>query len=891
MVRLVDPERLEYLFGPAAGEVVDQFDLESESDRMQVVEQHLVPPDEGSDGARVALRAIAVTQILDDDPPETWRTVQRLRAGGIDRERVLSQLSMVLAEQISAAAEFDSPFDRAAYVAALDELPLPSWSDAAHAAVDAVRARPGISVDEHTDGLVASLSASGSEVVRSLVDRVVEDLSDGPLHFLPGDVTAHVPDLVDGRVFTHRFNEVEAELGVLTAGFDLGAFARFDAVRLADGTELDQYTVERDHLAWRGPAGWLAAFQTDDLLAVTVEVSAPDGGVDEPVAATVTIDVLEPEPVVTDEAVAAVRSAYEAEIAEPGLPVSGEELALWLCFHRSELFTDPHPPLAELCAAAGLDLRGGRVAHDESIWLQDLWHRRFHRVMDMVPEAGWGQVLGPALRALDDPDASVDEVRQALDQCAEPETLDALVDVLFPHYLELSDAHELGRADAPGRLFELVARATAVARRPTETATAEYLACVLYERCAAPDVAEEHLTRAVNARPRLGPIVERIGWYRFDRGDARGAVTWWRTLTELPDAAAAIEPFLAPSGRPKLGRNQPCWCGSGRKYKQCHQNATELPELPDRVGWLCRKASLWLEHCVGDARDTVLQMALARATGDPDADVSDIGDLDHAVDLLHDAFDDPIVFDAALTEAGLFKLFLHERAALLPEDEQLLAASWQTVDRSVHEVVAVERGDTLTLRDLATGEVDEVRERTLSRDAQVGERYCARVAPDGAGHQIIGGVFPVRIGHEETVLDLCAEGDGAELCAWVGALHQPPRIVHTPGLLDSMIDRGAVDAAMAELGDDADEDALLDLLGTEISRQTGESWLDQQIPALAGLTPREAAADPTRRLQLVQLLDEFDRMDERFESSADDAPGGFRPIHMDTIEIRRQLGL
>ena len=24
---------------------------------------------------------------------------------------------------------------------------------------------------------------------------------------------------------------------------------------------------------------------------------------------------------------------------------------------------------------------------------------------------------------------------------------------------------------------------------------------------------------------------------------------------------------------PKLGRNDPCYCGSGRKYKKCHANA------------------------------------------------------------------------------------------------------------------------------------------------------------------------------------------------------------------------------------------------------------------------------------------------------------------------------
>lgn len=30
--------------------------------------------------------------------------------------------------------------------------------------------------------------------------------------------------------------------------------------------------------------------------------------------------------------------------------------------------------------------------------------------------------------------------------------------------------------------------------------------------------------------------------------------------------------------RPKLGRNDPCWCGSGRKYKQCHERMDERIE-------------------------------------------------------------------------------------------------------------------------------------------------------------------------------------------------------------------------------------------------------------------------------------------------------------------------
>lgn len=365
---------------------------------------------------------------------------------------------------------------------------------------------------------------------------------------------------------------------------------------------------------------------------------------------------------------------------------------------------------------------------------------------------------------------------------------------------------------------------------------------------------------------------------------------WWRTLAELPPAAEIIEPFVGPTRHQKLGRNEPCWCGSGRKFKQCHQNSTELPALPDRAGWLCRKATTWLEHATGDPRRLAVVMTLARATGDAHADPSTLRHLDddEVAGMLSDGLADPIVFDAALHEGGLWNLFLRERGALLPHDEQLLAASWLTIDRSVHEVVAVERGADLTLRNLATGDVVKTRERTLSRDADVGEFYCARVVPDGATNQIIGGVFPVRVGTESTVLDLCADGDGAAVCAWVGALHQPPQIVHTPGMLDSMIDREALEAATADLSDGADEATVMERLNAELGRQMQAAWLDEHVPALDGLTPREAAADPTRREQLERLLSEFDRMAERSAAESND---DLRLSGYDTAELRRELGL
>jgi hypothetical protein len=300
---------------------------------------------------------------------------------------------------------------------------------------------------------------------------------------------------------------------------------------------------------------------------------------------------------------------------------------------------------------------------------------------------------------------------------------------------------------------------------------------------------------------------------------------------------------------------------------------------------------LWLEHATGESRRLVTELALAWATGDPDADETDESiDDDDLRRRVAAAFADPIVLDAALHEGGLFSRFIHDRGELLPDDERLLAAAWQTADRSVHEVLAVEPGVGMSLRDLATGEVTDVRERTASRSARVGECYCARVVPDGSSNQIIGGVFPIRAGHEQAVLDLCAEADPHALCAWAGAAARPPRLVHRPGMIDAMFDRNAIEAALAELGD-ADEPTLLARLNSELSRQAQARWVDDTIPALGGLTPRQAAADPTRREQLERLLAEFDRHDERLRHFDLEFGAAGGPITYDTAAIRRELGL
>jgi len=58
------------------------------------------------------------------------------------------------------------------------------------------------------------------------------------------------------------------------------------------------------------------------------------------------------------------------------------------------------------------------------------------------------------------------------------------------------------------------------------------------------------------------------------------AVGWWgrfedRTGRDAPEFDPAVAPLLADTvpqpyrAPPKVGRNDPCPCGSGRKYKKC----------------------------------------------------------------------------------------------------------------------------------------------------------------------------------------------------------------------------------------------------------------------------------------------------------------------------------
>lgn len=91
---------------------------------------------------------------------------------------------------------------------------------------------------------------------------------------------------------------------------------------------------------------------------------------------------------------------------------------------------------------------------------------------------------------------------------------------------------------------------------------------------------------------------------------------------------------------------------------------------------------------------------------------------------------------------------------------------------------------------------------------------------------------------------------------------------------------GSVDvgSGTGSMIDPRDADPELAAALQDYVRGYEQRWLDESIPALGGVTPREAAADPTRRDDLVRLLDSF--------PDDDGEPG-----QMSATRLRADLGL
>ncbi len=93
-------------------------------------ENLLRPDDEMTEGGEpfnprlhVAMHQVVANQLLADDPPETWQTVQRLAGLGYDWHNVMHMISALVGDDVHRAMTEQRPFDPGDYARRLNGLP------------------------------------------------------------------------------------------------------------------------------------------------------------------------------------------------------------------------------------------------------------------------------------------------------------------------------------------------------------------------------------------------------------------------------------------------------------------------------------------------------------------------------------------------------------------------------------------------------------------------------------------------------------------------------------------------------------------------------------------------------------------------------------------------
>jgi hypothetical protein len=639
------------------------------------------------------------------------------------------------------------------------ELTEQEWEELARMALGVLTERGPLTAQE----VAALLIAQGVELGEDPADMVEEALFDEPRAFyLPDERIADLEPLLDGLTLTYRLNEDEAADEAVVVEADLAPLLLTDQDEfpLATGGEAslespDQLDPFAEDMVLAGPPGWLGGAVGGDLLAFRWA----DGHLH--------VERVRGELADCTEAAKRLVAAFAASAEDDSVVASYNVVATALA-DAPGLLSHPLAPLSEVFEAAGLEVSGewvGTIGQD--------WSQR-----ENLFEEAWRQALGldePEVRALW---ALPELFTRFVD--AEPEERATFQEELASvgPILDVDEVAEAFLATTleqdPALEPDIVDFAHAVVEAGPQAAGAHYVLSRCAEHRNDLAAAEAHLAAALASDPDFLPALLDAAWYAEDRGDAKNALGYLRQAGTDPREARVVrlQHFAAP--RPAaVGRNRPCPCGSGRKYKMCCAQRTDYP-LPERAGWLHCKAVLFMLRPA--QRDIIREVALARTGVDPDDEA-----------WVDTALADPLTHDLTLFDAGVFESFLDARGPLLPADELALGRPWIGIRRSLHEVVVVRPDGSMQLRDVRTGAQLDVTE-PVDAVLRAGTLLWGRAVPNGRGHQLLDGVAVIAPTLRDRILAfLDTETSAEETAAWFSAVEAETEPHSSPGVLKGLL--------------------------------------------------------------------------------------------------------
>ena len=758
-------------------------------------------------------------------------------------------------------------------------------------------------------------------LVPSEFDSDIEAIG-GVASFTPGIWTTRSGDavrldvLLSNRVFTHLLKAHERSSDAVVLNPDLEIVAadvlEFNApLELKSGGELHADFLapdEEGHPTLVGPTGWLDLCDAGNLISF---LKVEDGAVDVFPVYTVEDGEAEAE---------AIRAEFDATSQDPEAGYELWPILIDTLASRTDLFTDPLPPIGELLSTAGLEYRYGMVGLAGTQW----------RPAAAILADELRTHLAEVYRFEMCCNAAFDTLADAWDwnlglSKAEP---NAVVAVEALAHGDVSLAFTSWVTDRGGDIVDVASFYETLGERAgRKGAPAFERAAWMWFTEGSMEYAIENASAAIALDPSSKGATALLGHVAAIRGNYQEALgllgpsnpddPWITILKRI------FEPF------PDAKRNDPCPCGSGKKYKVCCAQDPKISAI-SRMKLLSEK--------IIEFQQTVTSWKLHRL-----AHVAASADERSEPDDINLYIDQPFLLEIAAIEGSL-EHFVTLWGPLLPHDERDTVDLWLTATRALWEVAEKPAGPYVQLRDTRTGDTVTVYDETLTPNINTGDLLMGVVVPAFGEDRFLANPLAISIRHRDVTLNLFDEEPTDEdLAHWFGLVTSRPRLTTTEGQ-DTVICRAVCEpvstweAVKDELeqnfkrSDDANqwvatylndaqetvirgtmtregseliiettsEERLDDLLASltriavvsqtrdpviiphpldpspsrepadeapfdpeiaqllaDIMRQREDAWLDEEIPALGGSTPRQAAADPTRRGDLIELLDSF----------------------------------
>ena len=195
----------------------------------------------------------------------------------------------------------------------------------------------------------------------------------------------------------------------------------------------------------------------------------------------------------------------------------------------------------------------------------------------------------------------------------------------------------------------------------------------------------------------------------------------------------------------KLGRNDPCPCGSGKKYKRCCLSSKENRTTNDRSEAVPR-AIQWLLTIHGAAVSNALDDGFFGSLDDDEYDrLQDLHDATYEGIMVNAM--EWLLADGCMTVKGqelrVAELLLDQGGPLFSAEQRQWIELLTAMPLRLYEIIDVRQGECMTLRDVMLPERPPVliREKSGSQHANRYDLIAARILPVEDHFQLSGAVY------------------------------------------------------------------------------------------------------------------------------------------------------